>query len=120
MSQSSRRAVVSAVARGFLGKCPACGRGRLIQGYIRQSPHCSACQENLAPYQTADFAPYLVTFAVGLIFTPLVLVLSGSPAFHDWAVAATLAAAIATALVLLPRAKGAAIGLLWALDVRAP
>jgi uncharacterized protein (DUF983 family) len=78
---------------------------------------CTACTENLGRYQTADFAPYIVTFIVGLLFTPLAFVLSLDEALGDWALYATISAALLTAILLLPRTKGAAIGLLWALDV---
>ena len=111
------RVLGRAIMRGFIGRCPACGRGPVIRGYISPVAACSVCGEDLARYQTADFAPYLVTFFVGLVFTPLTFVLSLEETLADWALYATIAAALATAFVLLPRTKGAAIGLLWALDV---
>ncbi len=111
------RAVALAIGRGFAGRCPACGRGAVLAGYIKPVDHCQTCGENLAPYQTADFAPYLVTFAIGLIFTPLVVIVALRGAQSDWMLAAFLVAALICALLLLPRAKGAAIGLLWALEV---
>lgn len=117
---SPGRTLSSAVARGFVGRCPCCGRGRLFRGYIRPAPTCRACGEDLTRYQTADFAPYLVVFVVGLVFTPLVLAMSLNSSLDDWALMPTLGAALAVALVLLPRMKGAAIGLLWALDVKTP
>lgn len=118
--RSPKRALWSAVARGFVGRCPRCGRGRLFRGYVRPAPTCTPCGEDLTPYQTADFAPYLVVFFIGLVFTPLVLAMSLNPNFGDWALMPTLGAALGVALVLLPRTKGAAIGLLWALDVKTP
>ncbi|MBK6704518.1 MAG: DUF983 domain-containing protein [Caulobacteraceae bacterium] len=111
------RVLGRAIMRGFIGRCSACGRGPVIRGYISPVAACSVCGEDLARYQTADFAPYLVTFFVGLVFTPLTFVLSLDETLADWALYATIAAALATAFVLLPRTKGAAIGLLWALDV---
>ena len=119
-AENQNRNLGLAVWRGVRGKCPACGKGAILHKYIRPIPECSACGAALAPYQTADFAPYLVTFAIGLIFTPLMLGLSLQPWFGAPAAALLLAAALACAFVLLPRAKGAAIGLLWALDVKAP
>ena len=114
------RKLGQALARGFLGRCPACGKGHVLQGYLSPRLQCEICSENLARYQSADFAPYLVTFAVGLTFTPLILV---STMIWDvpeaLAIGVGLSAALACALTLLPRMKGAAIGLLWALDVRA-
>lgn len=118
--KSAGRNLGAALTRGFRGRCPACGKGHVLQGYIFPRTECESCRENLAPYQSADFAPYLVTFAIGLTFTPLILI-----ATMLWDVPAPLAltvglsAALACALTLLPRMKGAAIGLLWALDVRA-
>jgi uncharacterized protein (DUF983 family) len=79
---------------------------------------CTTCGEDLTLFQTADFAPYLVVFFIGLVFTPLVLAMSLNASFGDWALMPTLGAALGVALVLLPRMKGAAIGLLWALDVK--
>ncbi len=81
------RDLARAVARGFRGRCPRCGQGRLLAGYISPVSECAICGEHLQPCQTADFAPYLVVFAI--------------------------------ALTLPPRAKGAAIALLWTLDIRA-
>ncbi len=111
------RALGRAIARGFIGRCPACGRGAVIRGYISPVATCNACGEDLARYQTADFAPYIVTFFVGLVFTPLTFVLSLDEALGDWALYVTIGAALLTAILLLPRTKGAAIGLLWALDI---
>lgn len=111
------RVLGRALLRGFIGRCPACGRGPVIRGYISPVAACSACGEDLARYQTADFAPYLVTFFVGLVFTPLTFVLSLDETLADWALYVTIATALLTAILLLPRTKGAAIGLLWALDI---
>jgi len=105
--------------RGGLGRCPACGRGRILRGYISPIAACAACGEDLAPYQTADLGPYLVSFAIGLTFTPLAVAIALNPAIVDWIIWPLIAAALALAALLLPRAKGAAIGLLWALDIRA-
>jgi len=114
------RKLGTALLRGFRGRCPACGGGHVLKGYIFPRAQCESCRENLAPYQSADFAPYLVTFAIGLTFTPMILVSTmvwNVPA--HLALTVGLSAALACALILLPRMKGAAIGLLWALDVRA-
>ena len=104
--------------RGLIGRCPQCGKGRLLRGYIAPVQRCHSCAENFAPYGAADFAPYLVVFVVGLLFTPIVVVLSLSGAAGDFALYAIAALAVLTALALLPRAKGLAIALLWALDIR--
>lgn len=119
MIAETKRALLSALQRGIRGRCPACGCGRALRGYIAPISRCDACGEDLSPYRTADIAPYLVTFLIGLVFTPVVLVLSLSGAAADWMIVPLLAAALALALLLLPWVKGAVIGVLWALDMRA-
>lgn len=73
------------------------------------------CGEDLSRYQAADFAPYLVTFLVGLIFTPLTLVLTAHGA-SDLTLPVLLLAAVISAVLLLPPVKGAALALLWAVN----
>ncbi len=115
---NTRPSPARAVARGLRGRCPACGRGALLKGYLSPVNVCDCCGEDLTPYGTADFAPYLVTFTIGLIFIPLALFLSLRSGFGGWVVWALMGATLAVAALILPRAKGAAIGILWALDVR--
>jgi uncharacterized protein (DUF983 family) len=79
---------------------------------------CDHCGENLAPYQTADFASYFVMFVIGLLYMPIVLVLSMSSGNNIWLISAIAALALASALLLLPRTKGAGIALLWPLTSR--
>lgn len=109
------RRLGQAVQRGLRGRCPACGKGRLLRNYLTPNPTCSACGEDLSRYQAADFAPYLVTFLVGLIFTPLTLVMSGDGA-NEYTLPVILLAAVACVLLLLPPIKGAALALLWAVN----
>ncbi len=89
------RSVVPALARGIRGRCPRCGKGRILSGYIRPNARCAACGEDLSSYRTADFAPYLVTFVIGAIFTPLTVVFSMSADANAWVVAALTVAALA-------------------------
>ena len=104
-----------ALQRGARGRCPACGKGRLFVSYLKPIAQCHECAENLTRYQTADFAPYVVTFVIGLIFTPIALALTASGA-SDFMLPILLIAAVVSALLLLPPMKGAALGLLWAVN----
>jgi uncharacterized protein (DUF983 family) len=106
-----------ALRRGALGRCPACGNGALLQGFAAPQQSCKSCGESLGQYQAADFAAYFVTFLVGAIFTPLTVAAAMRPHVSDVVIWVLLAGAVLTALLLLPRAKGAVIGLLWALNV---
>lgn len=104
-----------ALQRGLRGRCAACGKGRLLRNYLTPNVACSVCGEDLSRYQAADFAPYVVTFLIGLVFTPLALVLTARGA-SDVTLPVVLLAAVASAVLLLPPIKGAALALLWALN----
>lgn len=110
--------MAQALWRGFCGRCPRCGQGRLLTGYIAPVAACGVCGEDMTPFRTADFAPYLVVFVIGLVFTPLTIAFSMREDGRGSVIFLLLAAAVTMALILLPRAKGAAIALLWALGVR--
>lgn len=112
-----KRPMAAALRRGALGRCPACGNGALLHGFAAPQQNCAACSESLGQYQAADFAAYFVTFLVGAIFTPLTVVAAMRPHASDAMIWLLLGGAVLTALLLLPRAKGAVIGLLWALNV---
>jgi uncharacterized protein (DUF983 family) len=116
-TQPTTRPIFTAIRRGAVGRCPACGKGALLHGFINPATQCSACGEQLSQYQSADFAAYIVMFLVGAIFTPMTLVLAFKSEQSPFAIWLVLGGALATALLLLPRAKGAVIGLLWALKI---
>lgn len=112
------RSVLSAILRGLKGRCPVCGQGALFERYTTPTATCKVCGEDLARFQAADFAPYLVTFAVGFIFTPLTVLTVAKFPDNFAVIGLLLLSALGAALALLPVLKGAAIGLLWALDVQ--
>lgn len=52
------------VARGFLGRCPACGEGHLFGRYLKVAPACEACGTAFHHHRADDFPPYVVMFIV--------------------------------------------------------
>lgn len=52
------------VARGFLGRCPACGEGHLFGRYLKVAPACEACGTQFHHHRADDFPPYVVMFIV--------------------------------------------------------
>ncbi len=67
------RDVVQAMWRGFRGRCPACGEGRLFRSFLKVNESCSECGEELHHHRADDFPAYLVIVIVGHIVVPLVL-----------------------------------------------
>ena len=59
------RDAMSAIRRGFAGRCPNCGMGRLFGRYLKPVAACSHCGERLDLHQADDLPAYLVILIVG-------------------------------------------------------
>lgn len=100
--------------RGFRLRCPRCGERTLFRAYLKLSGCCARCGADFSNSETADVAPYLTVFLIGLVVTPLALVVTmGLGVTSDTVLALFLLAAFGASLWLLPRIKGALAALLW-------
>lgn len=115
-AQTEPRHLMTAMARGARRRCPACGKGRLFSGYIKVADACSHCGEAMH-HQRADDAPaYFVIFIVGHLVAGLALSIEVAyrpEIWVHWVILLPLA--LVLCLLGLPAAKGALIGLQWAL-----
>lgn len=102
--------------RGFRCKCPACGRAPLFGRFMKVASRCGNCGEELHHHRADDAPPYFTIFIVGHIVIPLVLVVerAWAPSLIVHAILWT-ALTLALAFALMPRVKGAVVGLQWAL-----
>ena len=62
---SARRRLGPAMRRGFAGRCPHCGEGRLFRAYLKVADSCPACGEVLHHQRADDAPPYLTMLIVG-------------------------------------------------------
>jgi uncharacterized protein (DUF983 family) len=108
----------NAMRRGFRGRCPNCGEGRMFRAYLKVADACPACGEDLHHHRADDFPAYVVIVIVGHIMVPLVLLTETHFAPPYW-VHMTLwpALTMALGLLLLQPVKGAIVGLQWALGM---
>ena len=116
LTLEARRPVGRAMRRGALCRCPACGEGRLYRAYLKVVDNCARCGEDLR-HQRADDAPaYFTIFIVGHFIIAGVLATEFvAPNSPFWVPALFWSAlALAWSLWMLPRIKGALIGLQWA------
>lgn len=108
-----------AMKRGLKGACPACGKGPLFWRYLKVEPHCQACGHDLARYPADDGPAYFTILLVGhLIVAPLLffpIVWESSPLVSIPLIVIPLAG---LTLAILPRIKGAFIGVLYAMGVK--
>jgi len=64
----------NALLRGFMCRCPNCGRGKLFRAYLKVVDRCAVCGEDFS-HQRADDAPaYFVILIVGHLVVPWVLI----------------------------------------------
>jgi len=104
------------IKRGFLGRCPACGTGRLFRAYVKPVDHCAACGEDYTHQRADDLPPYIVITIVGHLVvggymgTDLIWPLTTWQHLAIW-----IPITLILSLLLLQPVKGGAIGLQWAL-----
>jgi uncharacterized protein (DUF983 family) len=111
-----KRDIKTSMLRGWLQKCPACGKGALYGKYLKVSDACPTCGEELHHQRADDAPPYFTMVVVGHVVVGGVLVLEQTYAPPSWVhLTLWLPLTVILSLALLPRVKGALIGLQWAL-----
>ncbi len=104
-----------AMLRGWRLRCPCCGAGPLMKGYLKVHDACPVCAEDLHHQRADDGPAYLTILIVGHIIAPVMLFLYAHWDPDPLVTAAVLSvSSVALCLFLLPRLKGAFIGLQWA------
>jgi len=112
------RDVFQAMWRGFRGRCPACGEGRLFGSFLKVKESCSECGEELHHHRADDFPAYLVIVIVGHIVVPLVLAVETHHAPSYWIhLALWLPLTLGLSLALLQPIKGAVVAMQWFLGM---
>ena len=112
------RSVLRAMARGFAGRCPACGNGRMFGRFVATEAACGRCGEALHHHRADDLPAYLNIFIVGhVVLGAMVslLVFEWLPGSIWLLTGVTVALAIASALALMRPIKGMVVGAQWAL-----
>jgi uncharacterized protein (DUF983 family) len=111
----SQRDVGLSIWRGLLGRCPNCGQGRMFRAYLKVAGYCPACGEALHHHQADDAPPYFTMLIVGHVIVASVLGVEVTWHPAIWLhLAIWLPLTVLLSLWLLPRVKGAIVGLQWA------
>lgn len=109
--RSARRAML----RGWRRRCPNCGNGALLKGYLKVRAACPVCRADMHHAKADDGPAYLTILLVGHLMAPLLhfafVTFRPDPLtlFTIFGVGC-----VALSLYLLPRLKGAMIGYQWA------
>jgi uncharacterized protein (DUF983 family) len=111
-----KRDVWQALKRGFRGRCPRCGEGKLFRAFLKTADRCSNCGQDFTQHRADDLPAYLVIVIVGHIVVPLALWIETN---YSPPVALQLAIYLpltfVASLALLQPVKGAVVGMQWAL-----
>ncbi|MCE6951049.1 DUF983 domain-containing protein [Cereibacter sphaeroides] len=104
-----------ALWRGWRRVCPRCGTGPMLRGYLTVRDACPVCGESLHHHRADDGPAYLTILIVGHLMAPIIL-WSFVEFRPEPAVLATVfgIGTVSLSLFLLPRLKGAMVGLQWA------
>ena len=114
---SSNTSLISwptALARGFVRRCPACGKGRLFQGYLTPEKKCQICQLNFENLKADDGPAYVTMGLVCLFIVPFFFIIQALYDPPSWlALLVSLPLTLLIILGLLPLIKGAFMAAFW-------
>lgn len=104
-----------ALIRGWRGRCPNCGNGKILHRYLKVNDNCSSCGEAFHHHRADDGPAYLTILLVGHIMAPSILMVFTKFRPDPLVLASTFSfGCLALSLLLLPRFKGAMIAFQWA------
>ena len=66
------RPVKQAMARGWRRRCPNCGNGPLLSGYLKVADHCPVCEQEFRHQRADDGPAYLTILIVGHLMAPCI------------------------------------------------
>lgn len=112
---NGERALGPALLRGWRGRCPSCGGGPMMSGYLRIRPSCTSCGEELHHHRADDAPAWATILIVGHVLVSALLLVERNiapPLWVHWAVWPVLT--LGLTMWLLPRVKGMIVAMQWA------
>ena len=101
--------------RGWRRRCPCCGAGPMLRGYLTVRDTCTVCGEDLHHQRADDGPAYLTILIVGHLMAPSIL-WAYTEFRPDPLILATVftIGTVGLSLYLLPRLKGMMVAFQWA------
>lgn len=105
-----------AMIRGARCRCPNCGEGRMFRSFLKTTPACETCGEDLTHHRADDMPPYVTIMIVGHIIVPLILLAERLAEWPtSWHLALWPTLTVILTLSIMQPVKGALIAYQWAL-----
>lgn len=114
-SEGDERDTRQAIWRGWRRRCPSCGSGPLLQGYLKVRDACVVCGQELHHHRADDGPAWLTILISGHLMAPAMLFVYQLWRPEGWMMAVGFSAVFTVlSLYLLPRLKGVFVGFQWA------
>ncbi len=109
----------AAIGRGLRGKCPACGKGKIFNGFLKVAAECESCGAPLGLARADDAPPYFTILIVGHIIIPLLFIVERSTdQLPLWIMSAIfLPLTLALSVGLIRPIKGGTVGMMLNLNM---
>ena len=96
-----------------VGCCPACGKGRVFDGFLRVVAECAHCHAPLGLARADDAPPYFTILIVGHIVIPAMLIMQKMEDPPTWLLSVIfIPLTVILAIGLIRPIKGATVGLM--------
>ena len=103
-----------ALVHGWRRRCPSCGDGPIMQGFLRVQDACPACNEAFHHHRADDGPAYLTILLVAKVAMAFYMAVFLAFGFEPWVmIGLTWSVALAMVFYLLPRFKGAIVAFQW-------
>lgn len=111
-----QRPLLRAMALGFTGKCPKCGKGKMFARFLKTKDRCDVCSEALHHHRADDLPAYLNIFIVGHVVIGFMVIAMTWKLMDVWTTTAvTILLCLVAAFSLMQPLKGMVVGSQWAL-----
>ena len=114
-NEENTRELKPALRRGWRRRCPHCGAGPMLKGYLTVRDTCPVCGEDFTHARADDGPTYLTVLIVGHLMAPA-MIWAFTTFRPDPLVLASVfsVGCVALSLYLLPRLKGVVVAFQWA------
>ncbi len=117
-SSAEPRSLSLSLRRGFSGRCPHCGKGKLFRAYLKVTNTCATCDESYVHQRADDLPAYIVLFIVGHVIVGALMSVDVEGLWPLWVhMVLWPSLTLILSVLLLQPVKGAVVGLQWALKM---
>jgi len=110
-----------AITRGFFNKCPKCGVGKILHGYITPYKECSNCGQDFTALNSDDGPAWATILISGHLTMPIIFLMLDMGLDNMWIeISIPITFIIGLSALILPRAKGVFMAIMWIMRVNKP